>query len=61
MYHTSICHEFDILPSQDLNADLYATYVRIQELLLLKIPTLAISTTSTAQTIFIKNMSLRTK
>lgn len=47
-----------ILTSQDLNSDLFATYVRIQELLLLKIPTLATTTTSTAQTIFTKNISL---
>jgi len=38
--------------------DLYATYLRIRELLLLKILTLATTTTSTAQTIFIKNISL---
>jgi len=43
-----------ILTSQNLSADLYATYVRIQELLLSKIPTLATTTTSTAQTIFTK-------
>jgi hypothetical protein len=51
VYHTSICHEDNILSSQDLNADLYATYVRIQELLHLKTPTLAITTTGTVQII----------
>jgi len=58
IYHTSVCHEDHKLTSQDLNADLCATYIRIQELLLLKIPTLATTTTGTAQTIFTKNISL---